>query len=135
MNKIGNWINKNKIEIIFLSLILIIYFITQWLINTNNVNQTNGIIIILITTLITIIYLFIAINRLVKKLAKQYTKKEKLKFNGIILSILIIPIVNMVSKLIIYKNNNFTLYDSFEFMLTIVLSLAVIIYLRTKKLI
>ncbi|MDD3976389.1 MAG: hypothetical protein PHN22_04470 [Candidatus ainarchaeum sp.] len=135
MNKIGNWINKNKIEIIFLSLILIFYFITQWLINTNNVNQTNGVIIILITTLITITYLFIAINRLVKELAKQYTKKEKLKFNGIIWSILIIPTVNMISKLIIYKNNNFTLYDSFEFMLTIVLSLAVIIYLRTKKLI
>ncbi|MDD3976495.1 MAG: hypothetical protein PHN22_05015 [Candidatus ainarchaeum sp.] len=135
MNKLNNWININKIEIIFLSLIIFIYIITQWLINTNNVNETNGIIIILITTLITIIYLFIKINRLVKELAKQYTKKEKLKFNGIILSILIIPTVNMISKLIIYKNNNFTLYDSFEFMLTIALSMAVIIFLKNKKLI
>lgn len=135
MNKIGNWINKNKIEIIFLSLIIICYIITQWLIYTDNVNETNGVIIILITTLITIIYLFIAINRLVKELAKQYTKREKLEFNGIILSILIIPTINMISRLIIYKNNNFTLNDSFAFMLTIVLSLAVIIYLRTKKLI
>lgn len=135
MNKLSNWININKIEIIFLSLIIFFYIITKCLINTNNITETNVIIIILITTLITIIYLFIKINRLIKELAKQYTKKEKLKFNGIILSILIIPTVNMISKLIIYKNNNFTLYDSFEFMLTIFLSLAVIILLRNKKLI